>query len=139
VPGPCAAWPAPDAGEVGVLIAVLVLVLSTAVVLVVSGPLRASRQRAAGAAGTDQLVRDELTAAREAKYREIRDAELDYRTGKLSREDYDTIDSALRAEAITILDRIEKLERDDRLGPGALEQHDGEHEEQDREEEGPAV
>ena len=28
--------------------------------------------------------RAELEAAREAKYREIRDAELDYRTGKLS-------------------------------------------------------
>lgn len=121
------------------MIAVLVLALATAVVLVVSGPLRVSRQRAGASAAPDQLVRDELTAAREAKYREIRDAELDYRTGKLSREDYDAVDNALRAEAITILDRIEKLEREDRLGPGTLEQHDGEDEEQDREEDGPAV
>ena len=56
-------------------------------------------------AGRD--ARDELEAAREAKYREIRDAELDYRTGKLSREDYEAIDAELRAEAIEILDRLD--------------------------------
>ena len=33
------------------------------------------------------MRRAELEAAREAKYREIRDAELDYRTGKLSDDD----------------------------------------------------
>ena len=59
------------------------------------------------AAPTVELERDDLEAAREAKYREIRDAELDYRTGKLSREDYEAIDRALRAEAIEILNRLE--------------------------------
>ena len=48
-----------------------------------------------------------LEAAREAKYREIRDAELDYRTGKLSRADYEAIDAQLRAEALEILDGLE--------------------------------
>jgi len=52
----------------------------------------------------------ELEAAREAKYREIRDAELDYRTGKLSDADYAAIDAQLRAEAVTILDRLEQLD-----------------------------
>ena len=56
-------------------------------------------------------AREDLEAAREAKYREIRDAELDYRTGKLSPEDYQAIDSELRAEAIEILDRLEFEER----------------------------
>ena len=51
----------------------------------------------------------ELEAAREAKYREIRDAELDYRTGKLSAEDYAATDGALRAEAVEILDRLETI------------------------------
>jgi cytochrome c-type biogenesis protein CcmF len=51
-----------------------------------------------------------LEAAREAKYREIRDAELDYRTGKLSLEDYEAVNSALRAEAIEILDRLQPPE-----------------------------
>jgi len=54
-------------------------------------------------------MRQELEAAREAKYREIRDAELDYRTGKLSLEDYEAIDTDLRAEAIEILNQIERL------------------------------
>jgi cytochrome c-type biogenesis protein CcmF len=52
-----------------------------------------------------------LEAAREAKYHEIRDAELDYRTGKLSREDYEALDATLRAEAIAILDRLAPVER----------------------------
>jgi hypothetical protein len=54
--------------------------------------------------------RIELEAEREAKYREIRDTELDYRTGKLSKEDFAATDSALRAEAVEILDRLVALE-----------------------------
>ena len=52
--------------------------------------------------------RDELETARESKYREIRDAELDYRTGKLSREDYEAVDGALRTEAVEILNRLDE-------------------------------
>ena len=58
----------------------------------------------------------EQEAVREAKYREIRDTELDYRTGKLSQEDFAATDSALRAEAVEILDRLAALE-----GEGATE------------------
>ncbi|MCW3027866.1 MAG: hypothetical protein JWN81_1077 [Solirubrobacterales bacterium] len=98
-----------------ILIAILTLVLVTAVVLVVSSPLRsAGRRQQRGSSGApDSLraaARSELESAREAKYREIRDAELDYRTGKLSREDYEAIDGELRAEAIEILDRLESAE-----------------------------
>jgi hypothetical protein len=50
----------------------------------------------------------ELEAAREAKYREIRDAELDRRTGKLSEEDYQAIDRSLRAEAVEILGALDR-------------------------------
>ncbi len=89
-----------------ILIAFLILVLLTAVVAVVGAPLRAARRETSVASAG----RDELDAAREAKYREIRDAELDYRTGKLSREDYETIDSTLRAEAVEILNRLAALE-----------------------------
>jgi hypothetical protein len=49
----------------------------------------------------------ELEAARDAKYREILDAELDSRTGKLSDEDYQAIDRSLRGEAVEILDALE--------------------------------
>ncbi len=57
--------------------------------------------------------RAELEAAREAKYREIRDTELDYRTGKLSQEDYAATDGALRAEAVEILDWLEALDEEE--------------------------
>jgi hypothetical protein len=55
--------------------------------------------------------RARLESAREAKYGEIRDAELDMRTGKLSREDYEAVDAALRAEALELLDRLQALAR----------------------------
>ena len=50
-----------------------------------------------------------LEAAKEAKYREIRDAELDFRMGKMSEPDYRDTDRELRAQAITILKRIDEL------------------------------
>jgi cytochrome c-type biogenesis protein CcmF len=46
----------------------------------------------------------ELEALKEAKYREIRDAELDHAAGKLSDEDYALLDAELRKEAVEILD-----------------------------------
>jgi hypothetical protein len=57
--------------------------------------------------------RAELEAAREAKYREIRDTELDFRTGKLSQADYAATDGALRAEAVEILDWLEALDEEE--------------------------
>ena len=50
-----------------------------------------------------------LEAARDAKFREIRDAELDFHTGKLSREDYRAIDASLRGEAIELLRRLDAV------------------------------
>jgi cytochrome c-type biogenesis protein CcmF len=46
----------------------------------------------------------ELEALKEAKYREIRDAELDHAAGKLSDEDFALLDAELRNEAVEILD-----------------------------------
>ena len=118
-------WPAlePFARHrlVNLLIAVLTLLLLAVVMLVLSAPLRAARRQPEGSSAD----LDELHAAREAKYREIRDAELDYRTGKLSREDLQAIDSALRAEALDILNRLRELgEGDPESGPGALQEND---------------
>jgi cytochrome c-type biogenesis protein CcmF len=48
----------------------------------------------------------ELEALKEAKYREIRDAELDHAAGKLSDEDFALLDAELRKEAVEILDRV---------------------------------
>src|SRR5689334_10959236 len=54
----------------------------------------------------------ELEAARDAKYREIRDAELDHDTGKLSDADYEAIDRTLRAEAVEIMHAIDRAHGD---------------------------
>jgi hypothetical protein len=85
------------------LIALLTVLLLLAVISVVSAPLR----RGPGSGEEADPERDDLEAARAAKYREIRDAELDYRTGKLSQEDYDAVDGSLRTEAVEILDRLQ--------------------------------
>ncbi|HEX5990712.1 MAG TPA: cytochrome c-type biogenesis CcmF C-terminal domain-containing protein [Solirubrobacterales bacterium] len=53
------------------------------------------------------LVRTEADARKEAKYREIRDAELDHAAGKLSDEDFAALDAELRREALEILDRTD--------------------------------
>jgi hypothetical protein len=92
---------------VSVLVAILAVALIAIVILVVSGPLRSARHEEHGEQELPSTQRGELGAAREAKYREIRDAELDYRTGKLSSEDYEAVDGALRAEAVEILNRLE--------------------------------
>ena len=83
----------------------VILVVLALVVLFVSAPLRSRRTEEA----SESAERAELEAAREAKYREIRDAELDYRTGKLSEADWRGLDRGLRAEAVEILRRLDEL------------------------------
>ena len=95
-----------------VLIVLIALVLIAGVIFVVSAPLRNARRPSDGGPAQpppepESAERHELEVAREAKYREIRDAELDYRTGKLSREDYEAVDGALRSEAVEILNRLD--------------------------------
>jgi len=85
----------------------LILAVVAGAVLAVTGPLRGKHR------ATDERLeaeRAELDALKEAKYREIRDAELDYRTGKLSETDWKANDRTLRAEAVEILKRLDELE-----------------------------
>jgi hypothetical protein len=84
----------------------VVFAVVVAVAAFVGAPLRG---RARGV-DPDAVLRGELAdleAAKEAKYREIRDAELDQRTGKLSEQDHRTLDAELRTEAIALLKRID--------------------------------
>ncbi len=122
---------------------------------VASGLPRAARPAFAGGPAPRDLLALEL--AREVKYRELRDLELDLATGKLSREDYEATNAALRAEALEILNQldpeptseseppIEASEHTPASGrqpeplPGLLQQQDGVSDEQDREEDSPAV
>ena len=87
----------------------LVMVAAAAVVLVVSAPFRRIDTPGADAKAAQPAPEvAALEAAKEAKYREIRDADLDHRTGKLSDDDFHSIDNALRAEAISILQALDR-------------------------------
>jgi len=85
-------------------LALVVLVLIVAAVL--SLPLR----RRGEVERREETRIAELEAAKEAKYREIRDAELDHQMGKMSQEDWRAVDRDLRAEAIEILRQLDRLE-----------------------------
>jgi cytochrome c-type biogenesis protein CcmF len=69
--------------------------------LIALWPSRRVRRRGA-------VAETEADALKEAKYREIRDAELDHAAGKLSDEDYALLDAELRTEAVEILDRLDE-------------------------------
>jgi hypothetical protein len=88
---------------------VLVLVVLVAVVFFVGAPLRRASLGVPPKLEEIHAEVAELEAAREAKYREIRDAELDHETGKLSDEDYAVVDSSLRAEAVEILRSLDTI------------------------------
>jgi uncharacterized membrane protein len=87
----------------------LALVIVVLVAWFVTAPLRDR----APAQSDDPAVADlaDLEARKRAKYREIRDAEADRASGKLTEEDYARLDRELRAEAIDILKRIDRLQQ----------------------------
>ncbi len=88
----------------------LAIVLLAIVGWFVSRPLR--RTRAAAEADTEDPRMAELEARKEAKYREIRDAELDKAAGKLSEADFQRQDAELRGEAIEILRELDGVAGD---------------------------
>jgi hypothetical protein len=86
-------------------VVLLVAVLAALVALLVLQPLRA---RTTAEQSADP--RADLEAAKEAKYREIKDAELDFQMGKMSEEDWRALDGELRAQAIDILRQLDRLD-----------------------------
>jgi hypothetical protein len=86
--------------------ALALVVLAALVAAVVLLPLR----RRGEEERREETMLAELNAAKEAKYREIRDAELDHQMGKLSDGDWRSVDRDLRAEAIEILRELDELQ-----------------------------
>jgi hypothetical protein len=82
-----------------------VAVLAALVAFLVLQPLRAP-----ATAEPAEDRRADLEAAKEAKYREIKDAELDFRMGKMSEQEWRALDAELRAQAIEILRQLDKLD-----------------------------
>ena len=93
------------------LLVLAVVVLSIAVVAFVVRPLLSERGDAEAEAEAAAAQLADLEARKQLRYREIRDAEVDFRSGKLSEADYKKVDAELRAEAIEILKRIDNLVR----------------------------
>lgn len=54
--------------------------------------------------------RADLEARKQVLYREIRDAEADHAAGKLSDADHERLDRELRADAIAVLKKLDKLD-----------------------------
>jgi flagellar biosynthesis/type III secretory pathway M-ring protein FliF/YscJ len=63
--------------------------------------------------GVDERVIDaeraELEDAKQAKYREIKDAELEFKAGRMTEDQWHTTDRELRREALQILAKIDTL------------------------------
>ena len=82
---------------------VYALILIAVVAPLVAVPLWRGR----GAGDSADVCLEELEALKEAKYRELRDTELDHAAGKVSEEDYLHRRATLRSEAAEILARMD--------------------------------
>ena len=89
-----------------VLLAILVVVVVAAFV---SGPLRREIDEGASDRREDPVLAD-LQARKQAKYREIRDTELDHAQGKLDEREFRRQEAELKREAIEILKAIDARE-----------------------------
>jgi predicted Holliday junction resolvase-like endonuclease len=86
---------------------VLAVVIVVLVAWFVTAPLRRRPSTEESDSATAELA--DLEARKQAKYRQIRDAEADRAAGKLSDEDFERLDRELRGEAVAILKRIDRL------------------------------
>jgi len=97
----------------------IALVIVVAVAVWVSMPLRS--EESPDASRLEDPRRAELEARKQAKYREIRDTELDHAQGKLTDEEFARQDAELRREAIEILKQADAADSeagDARTGTG---------------------
>jgi hypothetical protein len=93
------------------LLFLAILVVVSAVAIALIGPL-VRRPRAGDDRNQSAERAAALEAQKEAKYREILDAEADFKAGKLSEEDYGALDRTLRREALAILREIDDIGAD---------------------------
>jgi hypothetical protein len=94
-----------------VLIAAVVLAL----LWFVSAPLRRPRDQRTPPPANARVT--DLQLRKESKYREIRDAQLDHAAGKLTDADFARLDADLRAEAVGLLEELDRAEAQARRAP----------------------
>jgi type II secretory pathway pseudopilin PulG len=87
----------------------LAIVVVAIVAAYVAGPLRRRPDRGSEDRREDPLLAD-LQARKQAKYREIRDTELDHAQGKLDEREFRRQEAELKREAIEILKLIDAHE-----------------------------
>jgi hypothetical protein len=89
----------------------LEFLLAVAIVVLVAWFVTAPLRGRPSASDADPVAAElaDLEARKEAKYRQIRDAEADRAAGKLTEEDFKRLDRELRREAVDILKRIDRL------------------------------
>ncbi len=95
---------------------VFILLLVAAVLLIVGTPIVRRERAGAADARLNQIA--ELEAAKEIKLSEIRDAELDLRAGKLTKDSFTRLDRELRRQAIEIIRQLDGLRSEDRGSEG---------------------
>jgi hypothetical protein len=96
--------------------AMLVAAVAAFVLAPLRGPGSGTAPAERAAAELEAELAD-LEVRKQARYREIRDTELDHAAGKLDDDDFARQDAELRADAIAILKRIDELERRRRREP----------------------
>jgi Na+-translocating ferredoxin:NAD+ oxidoreductase RnfG subunit len=104
---------------VDILALLVIFAALCGVIALVTAPLRPEVRTQQRDRTLDAVA--ELEARKEAKYREIRDAEMDMRTGKLSADDHRVLDRQLRAEAVEILKQLDRVAPDGAPGPDSAE------------------
>ncbi len=105
------------------VVLIAVVVLFALVVGFLALPLRSGVAEAADERERRDI--EALDAAKRAKYREIRELEMDFRTGKLTQDDFRAQDRARRAEAVELLRRLDELGAAP-VPPGTTQTSDGE-------------
>ena len=92
----------------------LIMAVVAVVAWTVTAPLRGDHVVQADL--REASLRADLEARKESKYREIREAEMDWRTGKLAEADYRELDRKLRREAVDLLKELDLLSSSDGSG-----------------------
>lgn len=86
------------------------LLIITVVSFVVGYPLFTNKKRKiSGDENFDRNGLPHLLIQKEVAYATLKDLDFDFRTGKLSEEDYQELKACYREEALNILEKIDKI------------------------------
>ncbi|HET6616974.1 MAG TPA: hypothetical protein VFH69_04115 [Gemmatimonadota bacterium] len=90
----------------GILLSLVALWILLAAVWLAVWPLFVAR---AAPRADAEIERQELEAEKARLLQEIHELDLDYETGKLSDDDYRTIEARLKGKAVEVMQRIDAL------------------------------